>query len=133
MRIGSKSVRSIVTLLIAALLSMQWAAAAHACDALARSAPAGRALVSHDCAGLHQAAMRSVQQLPCSAHCSLDDQSAGALQADLPAWAPYFPSAWYAIAPLDLPQPDGAMSIARDADPPAGAAPIYLVHLCLLN
>jgi hypothetical protein len=133
MRLGINTVRSIATLLVAALLLMQWAAASHACGALARSAPVGRALVSHDCAGSHQTAMRSMHQLPCSAHCSLDDQGAGALQLDLPSSAPCLAGAWYAITSLHRPQPDGAMSLARNADPPAGAAPIYLVHLSLLN
>jgi hypothetical protein len=133
MRLGTRWVRSIAALLIAALLSMQWAAAAHACEALSGSLPAGRAAHSSGCAGAHLSPMKSAQALPCAAHCSIDQQNCGAGGIDVPAFASYFMRAWFAVEPLDRQGTHRAMSLALDTGPAVSAPPIYLLQRSLLN
>ena len=125
--------RWIVALISVALLSMQWAAAAHACQAPLSSIPGSHPAHAGGCAGAHVAPMKAAQSLPCTAHCSIDDQSSGAAGVDSAAVASCFPRTWFTTGLLDTQRPAGAMALAVDAGPPAGTPPIYLSQRSLLN
>lgn len=125
--------------LIAALLLMQFAAAAHACDGALRGAAPMAAASDAGCPG-HAAGQRADAPADdlalCKAHCERGAQSAGAAAAALDAGASGAVLVavldWAADRPLLAPAANAAPCLSAGAPPP-GRPPIYLSLLVLRN